>query len=450
MQVHDQLAGMDAQQLREFAAGLIDRVARQDQELRNKQLKIEQLTHEMAVLRRWKFAARSEQLHGVQGSLLEESIDADLGAIGAELAALRSSAPAQPPKEQPKRTPLPAHLPRVEVRHEPQGTVCRCGCAMKRIGEDVSEKLDYTPGVFVVERHIRGKWACAKCQMLIQAPVPAAVIDKGATCLGSVAAGSKRAHECKHGVDTEGRGSRLIPEGLKSLRVDCPGVACTPPTVHVPYVLTELPRVITCALAIGIGVSTVHPLHGGTISDRVPHSGVWSFRLVPMEFPLDDEVIPYPLLYWFLVVCTDSSGIPAVQDRVRTDGKSHLAVTSHVQHLHGICIVAGNGVTVLKDLHFPPGAVEGMVLIDKNCKGGPVGRTVHEHGCSVPRSQDCRASRLITVILPVGHALLDLVPDGFLGSVRGVADLGDGVLVDFWIVPTRLGDGLDGRRAVRH
>jgi transposase len=45
--------------------------------------------------------------------------------------------------------------------------VCECGCLLKRIGEDVSEKLDYTPGAFVVERHIRGKWACAKCERLI-------------------------------------------------------------------------------------------------------------------------------------------------------------------------------------------------------------------------------------------------------------------------------------------
>ena len=29
---------------------------------------------------------------------------------------------------------------------------------MKRIGEDVAEKLDYQPGVFTVERHVRGKW----------------------------------------------------------------------------------------------------------------------------------------------------------------------------------------------------------------------------------------------------------------------------------------------------
>jgi transposase len=187
MQVHDQLARMDAQQLREFAAGLIETLASKDSELHYKQLKIDQLTHEMAVLKRWKFAASSEQLHGAQGSLLAEAIDADLEAIDAELAALRSATPPQPHKEQPKRTPLPAHLPRIEVRHEPEQTRCGCGCAMKRIGEDVSEKLDYTPGVFQVERHIRGKWACTRCQTLIQAPVPAQVIDKGIPTAGLLA-----------------------------------------------------------------------------------------------------------------------------------------------------------------------------------------------------------------------------------------------------------------------
>ncbi|MGZ5144870.1 MAG: IS66 family transposase [Burkholderiales bacterium] len=187
MPMHDQLAAMDAQQLREFAAGLIERVARQDHELRHKQLKIEQLTHEMALLKRWKFAARSEQWHGAQGSLLEESIEADLEAIAVELAALHSVEHSRAPKDKPKRRALPAHLPRVEVRHEPEHTMCSCGSALKRIGEDVSEKLDYTPGVFHVERHIRGKWACAQCQVLIQAPVPAQVIDKGVPSAGLLA-----------------------------------------------------------------------------------------------------------------------------------------------------------------------------------------------------------------------------------------------------------------------
>jgi transposase len=187
MQVHDQLARMDAQQLREFAANLIDTLASKDHELRYKELKIEQLTHEMALLKRWKFAARSEQLHGEQRTLFAEAIDADLEAIAAELATLRSAEHRQAPKDPPKRSSLPAHLPRVDVRHEPEHTVCRCGCALKRIGEDVSEKLDYTPGVFHVERHIRGKWACAKCQTLLQAPVPAEVIDKGIPTAGLLA-----------------------------------------------------------------------------------------------------------------------------------------------------------------------------------------------------------------------------------------------------------------------
>ena len=43
----------------------------------------------------------------------------------------------------------------------------------------MAEKLDYAPGVFTVERHVRGKWVCAHCETLIQAPVAPHIIDKG-------------------------------------------------------------------------------------------------------------------------------------------------------------------------------------------------------------------------------------------------------------------------------
>jgi transposase len=195
MQLHDQLEVMDAQQLRQLAAELLEKLAHQDGEIRSKdqelhrrQVKIDQLTHEMALIKRWRFAARSEQVHGEQGSLLEETIEADLEAIATELEQLQpASANKHAAKQKPRRAPLPANLPRIDVRHEPQATTCSCGCQMRRIGEDVSEKLDYTPGVFQVERHIRGKWACAKCQRLVQAPVPAQVIDKGVATAGLLA-----------------------------------------------------------------------------------------------------------------------------------------------------------------------------------------------------------------------------------------------------------------------
>jgi transposase len=82
---------------------------------------------------------------------------------------------------------LPPEFPRTLIHHEPDNRECACGCTLKRIGEDVSEKLDYTPGVFTVERHIRGKWVCNSCETLIQAPVPAQVIDKGIPTAGLLA-----------------------------------------------------------------------------------------------------------------------------------------------------------------------------------------------------------------------------------------------------------------------
>jgi transposase len=58
---------------------------------------------------------------------------------------------------------------------------------MQRIGEDVAEKLDYQPGVFTVERHIRGKRVCKCCERIVQAPVAPHIIDKGLPTTGLLA-----------------------------------------------------------------------------------------------------------------------------------------------------------------------------------------------------------------------------------------------------------------------
>ncbi len=198
----ESLSSLNAEQLRSLARDLIAKVAQQgqkitsldqvitskDREILYRQAKIDQLTHEMAVLKRWKFGRSREQLDAGQTSLLDETIDADIAAIEQELENLAPAAKADTEaRKQPKRTALPAELPRVELRHEPDSTTCNCGCQLKRIGEDVSEKLDYTPGVMTVERHIRGKWACVNCETLIQAPVPAQIIDKGIPTSGLLA-----------------------------------------------------------------------------------------------------------------------------------------------------------------------------------------------------------------------------------------------------------------------
>jgi transposase len=194
------LAQMDAEALRNLTTTLLEQLAhkdaqlvekdeqllRRDQEIKTKQLKIDQLTHEMAVLKRYRFDRRSEQMDPQQRLLLDESIDADIEAINLEIEALKDK-PASPPKEKPRRVALPAEFPRRVVPHEPDDTRCGCGFDLERIGEDVSEKLDYTPGVFTVEQHVRGKWVCRSCERLIQAPVPPQIIDKGIPTAGLLA-----------------------------------------------------------------------------------------------------------------------------------------------------------------------------------------------------------------------------------------------------------------------
>jgi len=156
-----------------------------DAELKHKQLKIDQLTYEMATLKRWRYGQHSEKLDVVQRSLLDESLDEDIEAISREIEALKETPPSAP-KSKPRRVALPASFPRRDIPHEPEHTQCSCGCSLERIGEDISEKLDYTPGVFTVERHIRGKWVCRDCERLIQEPMPPHIIDKGIPTAGLV------------------------------------------------------------------------------------------------------------------------------------------------------------------------------------------------------------------------------------------------------------------------
>ena len=182
-----QLNQLDAPRLREMVRSLMSTVVTKDREIAFKQATIDKITHEMAVLKRLKFAARSEAFNADQKSLLDETIDADLAALQAELDKVRPDEQSNGEKKAPKRQTLPAHLPRREIHHEPENTTCRCGCALRRIGEDVAEKLDYAPGVFTVERHVRGKWVCAKCETLVQAPVAPHIIDKGIPTAGLLA-----------------------------------------------------------------------------------------------------------------------------------------------------------------------------------------------------------------------------------------------------------------------
>ena len=165
------------------------RIDSQAQAIKWRDAKIESITFQLARFKAWKFGAKSEAMNAEQRSLFEETCAADQASLEAQLAALQTPAadgiapakqPEQPAKRQPKREALPAHLPRVDQRVEPEDTNCPtqgCGQPMVRVGEDVSERLDIVPAQFFVQRQIRGKWACKCCQLLVQEPAAPQVFE---------------------------------------------------------------------------------------------------------------------------------------------------------------------------------------------------------------------------------------------------------------------------------
>ncbi|MCR8721718.1 transposase, partial [Pseudomonas syringae] len=106
------------EQLRVLAAQLMQRVETLDHQvdtlgktvetmgkkINRDQTVIEKLTHEIAQLKRLKFAKRSEQMNPEQASLLDDLIDTDIAAIEAELQALQTVPAAPEKKQKPKRT----------------------------------------------------------------------------------------------------------------------------------------------------------------------------------------------------------------------------------------------------------------------------------------------------------------------------------------------------------
>ncbi|MBK6932925.1 MAG: IS66 family transposase zinc-finger binding domain-containing protein [Saprospirales bacterium] len=123
---------------------------------------VEALKQRIAWFERMLFGRKSErfvpaeevagQLHlefdGEQAQAVEES-------VRQMIAAHERKVPQVKDKVHPGRMPIPAHLERVEEVVEPEEDVTD----MKRIGEDVTEVLEYDPGRVWVRRIVRPKYA---------------------------------------------------------------------------------------------------------------------------------------------------------------------------------------------------------------------------------------------------------------------------------------------------
>ena len=155
-------------------------VREQHAQLLSHEAEIEHLQLLIAKLQRQQFGRKSERVER-QIEQLEQRLE-DLETSRAE------RLPPEKPEavasaaipRRPARKPLPAHLPRqTKVYAPPQEACPSCGGALRPLGEDVSEVLEYVPASFKVLRHVRPKLSCSGCERIVQAPAPSRPIERG-------------------------------------------------------------------------------------------------------------------------------------------------------------------------------------------------------------------------------------------------------------------------------
>ena len=149
--------------------------------LQEKERRIDQLSSQLEALKRHLFGRRSEKLDPDQLRL-------DLGELSvAEVEEVEAPSAEEPVGQGVRRghgrRRLPSDLPRERVEYdvpESQRTCQECQQPLERIGEEVSEQLEYVPSSFFVREHVRLKYACTHCEgYVVTASVPPKPIEKG-------------------------------------------------------------------------------------------------------------------------------------------------------------------------------------------------------------------------------------------------------------------------------
>jgi transposase len=160
--------------------------------LLSKTLEAEKLKVQIARLKRMSFGASSERVRRELEQLELKLEEIETAEAQAEAVAKPAAAePAQPAQEEApakkQRRKLPEALPRRDIVHEPASACPACGGTMRKVGEDVTEILEYIPGRFEVIRHIRPACSCRKCEAMAQKPMPSLPIPRAQAGAGLLA-----------------------------------------------------------------------------------------------------------------------------------------------------------------------------------------------------------------------------------------------------------------------
>ena len=148
------------------------------------QRRIEQLEHQIEQLLRRQYGPQRESVDPDQLRLFTDEPPEGLAeGVPEEPSQPEDAAPARRRWRRRGRQQLPEHLPRERIEYElpTEELPCRdCGHLRVKIGEEISEQLEYVPASMRVLQHVRFRYACRACQEHVAiADKPPQPIDKG-------------------------------------------------------------------------------------------------------------------------------------------------------------------------------------------------------------------------------------------------------------------------------
>lgn len=153
------------------------------EEIKALTLKIEDLQGQLAGHRKARFGSKSESLQQLAFDLQEDKEIAAAALAQQDETGQEDGAESDKRrKRQHSRAPLPDHLERQAELLSPGEACASCGGALRLLGQDVTQELEYIPGRFVVREIIRPRMACSCCERFAQAPLPSRPINRG--CAG--------------------------------------------------------------------------------------------------------------------------------------------------------------------------------------------------------------------------------------------------------------------------
>ena len=156
-----------------------EQLLEQVQQSQNLQIKIDTLEHQLAELKRMIFGSKSERF--VPASSDQLALGLDIGDPQQPVAEEQTVSysrriPRKKDKKGHSRLPIPSHIPRVETDIYPKEDIT----GARKIGEAITEVLEYKPGTFYVKKFIRHKYVLPTVpERVVIGELPSLPIPKG-------------------------------------------------------------------------------------------------------------------------------------------------------------------------------------------------------------------------------------------------------------------------------